>query len=78
MSSANIIISANLSQAFWTLWSTPMVPPEPKPLTKSVPMADLSKKRKRSSRSRASISSVDSDASSTSGASVASSTSSSH
>ncbi|KAI1786835.1 hypothetical protein LXA43DRAFT_1031802 [Ganoderma leucocontextum] len=55
MSSASTIISANLSQAFWTLWSTPMVPPEPKPLTRAVPMVDLSKKKGQSSHSRGSV-----------------------
>ncbi|KAL1950218.1 hypothetical protein VTO73DRAFT_5341 [Trametes versicolor] len=45
-------MSALLSSTFWLLLNTPMVPPEPKTRTKSVPMVDLNRtKSKRSRRS---------------------------
>ncbi|KAI0351431.1 hypothetical protein OH77DRAFT_1524132 [Trametes cingulata] len=58
-------MSALLSSTFWLLLNTPMVPPEPKPRTKAVPMVDLSAtaSSRSKSRRRPSRSSVDSVAS---------------
>ncbi|KAH9846408.1 hypothetical protein C2E23DRAFT_890856 [Lenzites betulinus] len=54
-------MSALLSSTFWLLLNTPMVPPEPKPKTKAVPMVDLNKTRgTKRARRRPSTSSVES------------------
>ncbi|EIW59557.1 uncharacterized protein TRAVEDRAFT_46860 [Trametes versicolor FP-101664 SS1] len=57
-------MSALLSSTFWLLLNTPMVPPEPKTRTKSVPMVDLNRTKSKRSRRSPSTSSVDSDVSS--------------
>ncbi|EJF61009.1 hypothetical protein DICSQDRAFT_170551 [Dichomitus squalens LYAD-421 SS1] len=67
MASPNATIGATLSSAIWTLWSTPMVPPEQKHISNAVPLKDMSQRQQSHSRA-SSVSSVVSAASSTSGA----------